>query len=154
MSLHYKIGEGETIQYCDVMILYPYICKYFKFPVGHPLVHAGETCNDIDAMLKMEGLIKCRILPPIQLYHHVLPFRHKYKLFFCLCRSCPVELKTETECMYNTVAERALRFTLVMDDVRIAVKKAIECFWCRKCMNIEPHSTIPNWGRPLCAKHK
>jgi hypothetical protein len=27
MSLHYKIGEGETIQYCDIMSLYPYICK-------------------------------------------------------------------------------------------------------------------------------
>jgi hypothetical protein len=69
MSLHYKIGEGETIQYCDVINLYPYICKYFKFPVGHPLVHAGEACKDVDAMLKMEGLIKRQALPPKRLYH-------------------------------------------------------------------------------------
>jgi hypothetical protein len=27
----------------DVMILYPYICKYFKFPVGHAVVHVGEA---------------------------------------------------------------------------------------------------------------
>ena len=25
MVLHYKIGEGETIQYYDVMSLYPYV---------------------------------------------------------------------------------------------------------------------------------
>jgi hypothetical protein len=38
MRLHYKIREGkESVQYCDVMSLYPFICKYFKFPIGHPL---------------------------------------------------------------------------------------------------------------------
>jgi hypothetical protein len=56
MSLHYTIGEGETIQYCDAMSLYPYICKYFKFPVGHPVLRAVEACKDIDAMLKKRAL--------------------------------------------------------------------------------------------------
>ena len=33
MRLHCKIREGqETIQYVDVMSLYPYICKYACFP--------------------------------------------------------------------------------------------------------------------------
>jgi hypothetical protein len=28
MNLHYKIREGkQSVQYCDVMSLYPYICK-------------------------------------------------------------------------------------------------------------------------------
>ena len=37
MRLHYKVREGEgTIHYVDVMSLYTYVCKYFKFPVGHP----------------------------------------------------------------------------------------------------------------------
>jgi len=35
MLLHYKARENETILYVDIMSLYPYICKYFKFPVGH-----------------------------------------------------------------------------------------------------------------------
>ena len=36
MRLHYRAKEGEeTIQYVDVMSLYPWVCKYFKFPVGH-----------------------------------------------------------------------------------------------------------------------
>jgi hypothetical protein len=42
--------EGETIQQCDVMSLYTYICKYIKFPVGHPVIHVGDTCTDADAM--------------------------------------------------------------------------------------------------------
>jgi len=34
MRLHYKIKESEeSVQYCDIMSLYPYICKYFKFPI-------------------------------------------------------------------------------------------------------------------------
>jgi len=33
MRLHYKVHENETFQYVDVMSLYLYICKYFKFPV-------------------------------------------------------------------------------------------------------------------------
>jgi hypothetical protein len=57
MRLHHKIEEnGETIQYCEVMSLYPHICKYFKFPIGHPVIHVGDTCKNIDACLQMEGV--------------------------------------------------------------------------------------------------
>jgi hypothetical protein len=76
MRLHYKIKEGEeTVQYCDIMSLYTYICKYFKFPIGHPIIHVGDTCADIEACLKMKGLIKCKIVPSKDLYHSVLPYR-------------------------------------------------------------------------------
>jgi hypothetical protein len=111
MSIHYKIREGETLQYCDLMSLYQYICKYFKFPVGHTVVHAGETRKDIDAMLKMEGLIKCQIPPPKRLYQPVLPFRCNKNRLFCFCRTCAVELNTATEWTHNTVAERAVTGT-------------------------------------------
>ena len=39
MRLYCKAREGDTIQYVDVMSLYPYICKYFKFPLGHTVIH-------------------------------------------------------------------------------------------------------------------
>ena len=32
MRLHHKARDGETIQYVDVISLYPYVCKYFMFP--------------------------------------------------------------------------------------------------------------------------
>ena len=92
MRLHYKIRKGEeTVQYCDIMSLYPYICKYFKFPIVQPIIHVGDICADIETCLKMEGLMKCKIVPPPKLYHPVLPYRYYKKLLFCLCRTCVQE---------------------------------------------------------------
>ena len=123
MRLHHKARDDETVQYVDVISLYPYVCKYFKFPIGHPVIHAGDACLDKDTMLKKEGLIKCRVLPRERLYHPVLPFRCNNKLLFCLCRSCAVEQNFEDECAHETAAERALTGTWVMDEVRTAVEK-------------------------------
>ena len=53
MRLHYKVRENETIQLVDVMSLYPYICKYFKFPIGHPRIHVGDACKDLEACVWM-----------------------------------------------------------------------------------------------------
>jgi len=64
MRLHYKVGEGESIQYVDVMSIYPFVSKYFKFPVGHPLLRVGDACRDMETMLQKEGLMKCCILTP------------------------------------------------------------------------------------------
>jgi len=64
MRLHYKARENEKFQYVDVMSLHPYICKYFKFPVGHPIIHVEDACKDIEACLRKDGLIKCSIVPP------------------------------------------------------------------------------------------
>jgi G:T-mismatch repair DNA endonuclease (very short patch repair protein) len=77
MCLHYKIREDlESVQYFDVMSLYPYICKYFKFPIGHPTIHVGDACADTNTCLQMNGLMKCTIVPFKDLYHPVLPFRY------------------------------------------------------------------------------
>ena len=56
-------GENGTVKYVDVMSLYLYICKYFKFPVGHSIIQVGDACKDIDACLRMDGLINCLIDP-------------------------------------------------------------------------------------------
>ena len=64
MRLHHKAGDREIVQYVDVMSLYPYVCKYFKFPIGHPVTHVGDACQDMQAMLLKDGLMKCSIIPP------------------------------------------------------------------------------------------
>jgi hypothetical protein len=51
IRLHYKVRDGETIRYVDVMSLYPFVCKYHKFSIGHPIIHVGDVCKDIDVML-------------------------------------------------------------------------------------------------------
>jgi len=107
MCLYRKGRENETIQYVDVMSLYPYICKYLKFPIGHPVIHVGEACRDIEACLSMEGLIRCSIVPPDKLYHPVLPYRCNNKLIFCLCRTC-VHTSSE-ECTHTEDEDRAQR---------------------------------------------
>jgi len=30
--LHYAMREGEKIQYCNILSLYSFVCKYSKFP--------------------------------------------------------------------------------------------------------------------------
>jgi len=56
MCLYRKARENETIQYVDVMSLYPYICK---FPISNPVIHVGDACRDIEPCSCMEGLIRC-----------------------------------------------------------------------------------------------
>ena len=60
------------------------ICKYGKFPLGHPNVHKGEDLSKIN-LNQTYGLNKCKILPPRDLYHPVLPLKTNNKLMFVLC---------------------------------------------------------------------
>jgi len=68
---YYRVKEEEKIHYVDVISLYPYICKYVKFPLGHPKVYVGADCPP--DCLDRESIIKCKFLPPRKLYHPVLP---------------------------------------------------------------------------------
>jgi len=121
MRLHYKANNNnETIQYVDVMSLYPYICKYFKFPVGHPVIHVADAYKDMEACLRMEGLIKCSIVRPDKLYHPVLPYRCINNLMFCLCRTC-VDTST-AECTHTEDEDRAATGAWILDEVRLAVE--------------------------------
>jgi hypothetical protein len=120
MRLHYKAAEGETIQYVDVMFLYSYICKYFKFPIGHPAIHVGDDCLDIDAMIQKDGLMKCTVLPPKHLFHPVLPFRCNSRLLFYVDLALYSIIEPRTT--HETVAERALTGTWVLEEIRLAVQ--------------------------------
>jgi len=123
MHLHYKARENETIENADVICLYPYTCKYFKFPVGKSIIHVGDASKDIEACIRMDGLIKCSIVPPERLYHPVLPFRCNNKLIFCLCRSCVLTSSfSSAECVHTLDEDRAHTGTCVMDEVRLAVE--------------------------------
>ena len=88
MCLKYAVREGQTYEYSNVMSLYPYVCKYFKFPLGHPRIHA---CQDREVMLSKKVPIKLTVLRPKGLFHPVLTFRCSNNFLFCLCRTCAVE---------------------------------------------------------------
>ena len=62
---YYRVKQVEKINYVDVIRLYPYICRYGKFPVSHQKVYVGADCL-LDC-LDREGIMKCKVLPPRKL---------------------------------------------------------------------------------------
>jgi len=93
--VYITVSEGEeTIQYVDITSLYPWVCKYFKFPVGHPTIHLD--CGDVQAMLAKEGLVLSTVLPPRDLYHPVLPYRRNGRFLFYVGRAPSRALKSNT----------------------------------------------------------
>ena len=86
-----ECGDGEEIRYLDVTSLYPYVLVKNRYPIGHPkLIEVfSETETDITDYF---GFIKCKVLPPTDLYIPVLPMRDENnKLMFPLCRQCAVD---------------------------------------------------------------
>ena len=62
MFKKYCLAEGgNKIRYYDANSLYPFICKYGKFPTGHPVIYTDNFPTDIS---EMTGFIKCVVLPP------------------------------------------------------------------------------------------
>ncbi|XP_055918297.1 uncharacterized protein LOC129950379 [Eupeodes corollae] len=119
---YYKCKEGEQIKYIDVCSLYPWVCKNGKFPVGHPKVHTSN--DDICSNMQLDGingLIKCKILPPENLFHPVLPQKQNNKLMFSLCRTCSSEKTKERVCTHSD-DQRALLGTWVIDEVVKAIE--------------------------------
>ncbi|KAK5650251.1 hypothetical protein RI129_001280 [Pyrocoelia pectoralis] len=121
-TLYYKCdGINEKILYYDVCSLYPFVNKYRKYPVGHPQIHVGnENCLKL-SIDTVDGLIKCRVLPPDDLYHPVLPMRMHGKLMFVLCRTCCIDLN-ESDCGHSE-HERSFVGTFVADELRKAISK-------------------------------
>lgn len=123
ISLYRKVEGDEKIKYVDFCSLYPYICKYSKYPVGHPKIFVGVECQEVlgpnNNIDKIEGLIKCRILPPNDLFHPVLPRKVHGKLMFALCRTCCDDLN-QNDCSHSA-KKREFIGTWVVDEVRQAV---------------------------------
>ena len=63
-KLFWECKNGEQINYVDFYSLYPYVCKYAHFPIGHPAVYVGNQIPD-----QVEDLLKCKVLPPQNLLH-------------------------------------------------------------------------------------
>ena len=60
-KLFHKAGPGEKIRYVDVCSLYPWVCKYGKFPLGHPEIITENFDADLS---RYEGFIKADVVPP------------------------------------------------------------------------------------------
>ena len=110
VKLYHVVQEGEKIHYYDFTSLYPWTNKNCLYPVGHSRIVYEPGSTDIAPYF---GLVKCKILPPYNLYHPVLPHRSGGKLTFPLCRKCveqeqPKPLTKRSHRCVHTEEERFL----------------------------------------------
>jgi len=125
VKLHHvaDVAQGDKIKYIDVTSLYPWVNKGSDYPVGHPQIIVNPDDQDIHYYF---GMAKVDILPPHELYHPVLPFRHRGKLTFPLCRSCVEDemskplLEKSHRCPH-TAEQRTLRGTWCTPEIQKAV---------------------------------
>lgn len=120
----YEAAPNERIRYVDICSLYPYICKNGRFPLGHPTLYIGEECQKLTGsendLSNVEGLVKCTVLPPRNLYHPVLPVRMHARLMFPLCRTCCETLSTRP-CKHEDERKREFTGTWVSCELQKAV---------------------------------
>ena len=70
--------QEADIRYVDFTSLYPWVCKYGLFPLGHPSVFYKDDIPD-----RVQGLLKCKVLPPSRLYHPLLPHQNQRQVDVC-----------------------------------------------------------------------
>ncbi|XP_070546210.1 uncharacterized protein [Ptychodera flava] len=117
-TLYHECVDDEEIHYVDFTSLYPYVNKYCKYPIKHPVV---RTRNIVLPVQSYFGLAKCRVLPPRKLYFPVLPLRVEKKLMFPLCRSC-ADTKQQSPCEHND-EQRSFVGTWTTPELAKAVEK-------------------------------
>ena len=119
--LHYEAKLNEMIKYADINSLYPFVNKTRKYPIGHPEILFGTQIDHANIRAYF-GIIRCRILPPTNLLHPVLPGRYRDKLMFVLCDACGTKPPENGECDHND-DERALNGTFVTEEVFAAIDR-------------------------------
>ncbi|KAK3908165.1 putative DNA polymerase [Frankliniella fusca] len=115
------LANGETIKMVDVVSEYPNANLRGKYPVGHPAIFL-EGNPEMPPMDTWNGVIKCTVLPPRNLYIPVLPYKANGKLMFPLCRSC-VETLNEDRCNHEDPAQRQLMDTWCAPELLVALQE-------------------------------
>ena len=124
VKLYHHVTPSQKIHYVDVTSLYPWVNKTCVYPKGHPTIISTPGHTDIRQYF---GLIQCQILPPRELYHPVLPYRHDDKLLFPLCAACVEQempkrpLQRTSECVH-TDRQRVLTGTWCTPELEKAVE--------------------------------
>lgn len=119
-KLYHDCQEGEKIRYIDVCSLYPYVLKYFPMPIGVPKILIGDDLIN-RSVEDIEGIIKCKVLPPKQLYHPVLPTKMHGRLMFILCYTC-AKKKNKASCSHSD-EQRSFVGTYVSHELQLAINK-------------------------------
>ena len=115
----YECAEDEVIKYLDVTSLYPWVMARKALPVGKPVIHRDMSLMPNPATI--DGLVKCKILPPKDLDIPILPFNANGRLLFDLCSKCMEESQVE-DCTH-TDEERAIIGTFCSPEIHKALER-------------------------------
>ena len=138
-KIHHLCKKGERIHYLDFISLYPTINKFGIYPVGVPIV----VTDNFLPIQEYLGLVKATLLPPRKLFLPVLPVKMNGKLYFPLCRTCPIEAYESCQC---TDDERALTGTWCTLEVQLALdrgyvlQKMFEVYHFPRSTKYDPHT--------------
>ncbi|KYN39233.1 hypothetical protein ALC56_06366 [Trachymyrmex septentrionalis] len=138
----YKVTGTEKIRNVDVCSLYPYVLKTGTFPLDQPTIYIGEQCSELIGAAPnfnfdcVEGIIRCTVLPPRDLFHPVLPYRVQGKLLFGLCHgawvSCELRKALEKDSRYLREYEKTEG--IVFDKNNIVRNPGL-CLVAKLCLN-------------------
>ncbi len=118
IQFYLKKTDKISICYKDICSLYPYINKYKSYGKGHPIILTENFNLQLDFYW---GIIKCKILPPQNLFHPVLPSKINNKLMFVLCYTC-AKLESTVACHHNE-EERVLYGEWCTPELYAAMKR-------------------------------
>ena len=141
VKLHHRVTGPEKIKYMDVTSLYPWVNKTGEYPVGHPDIIVNPTDQDIHSYF---GMALVDVLPPYELYHPVLPYRHQGKLTFPLCKSCVEEempkqlLEKSHKCEHTLGTTYTLTGTWCTPELVKAVEQGYEIKRIHEVWNFPP----------------
>jgi len=127
-KLYHQVNPTEKIYYLDYTGLYPWLNKTACYPKGHPTFISQPGTVDIRRYF---GFVKCKILPPHELYPPVLPYHHNGLLTFPLCAKGLEEemekpvLQRSATC-HHTPEERCLIGTWCTPELDKAVEMGYE----------------------------
>ncbi|KAK3916521.1 putative DNA polymerase [Frankliniella fusca] len=126
MRCHHKadLEKGEKIKFVDVISEYPNANLRAEYPVGHPEVFVEGTPCQPPAIEEWNGMIKCTVLPPRDLYLPVLWYKCNNKLLFPLCRIC-AETESKVSC-HHEPHERELTGSWCAPELHLALKKGYQ----------------------------
>lgn len=107
LGFYYK----GPMRYIDVVSLYPSVQRRCEYPVGHPVIDEEPELKSTIELIKSEtGFVRCKIIPPNNLYHPLLLVKKGGKLVESLLEEdfedviyTMVELRKALELKYKIV---------------------------------------------------
>ncbi|XP_034236318.1 uncharacterized protein LOC117642344 [Thrips palmi] len=138
------LTKGEKIKMADVVSEYPNANLRGCYPLDHPSIYL-EGDPQMPPVDTWNGIVKCTVLPPRDLYLPVLPYKCNGKLMFPLCRTC-VETESSDLCLHSNPLDRQLTGEWCAPELHLALQKGYtlmaihEVYQYPRTMQYEPET--------------